>query len=321
MSWSPPTLDAVLRARRAITPHLPTTPVLDFESIDAILGSRASLKCEHLLPTGAFKVRGGVHLLAGLPEDERRRGVLAVSTGNHAQSIAYAARLHQTRAVIFMPANANPVKLAATRAYGAEVIQAGEDFDAARAAAEEHARLNALRYIHSTNEPALVEGVATAALEFFETEPALDVLFVPLGGGSGAIGAGSVARAISPQTKVIAVQSAGAPAVYRSWKEGRRVTTDGVDTIAEGLATRSPFELTLALLPQVVDEVMLVDDSELIAAVRVLIHHARQVVEPSGAAGLAAALQRRAEFAGRHIGVMLTGANISPDLLLRILTA
>ncbi len=313
-----PTLADVFRARAAIAPHLRRTPELEPIALGEALGCRAVLKCEHLNPTGAFKVRGGVNLMASLSPEERARGVLAASTGNHAQSVAFAARIFGAPATIFMPEGANPLKIAATRALGAEVVQTGHDFDAAREACEARAAQERRRYIHSI-EPLLITGVATASLELIEAAPDLDVLFLPLGGGSGAIGAGVVARAVNPSIRVIGVQSEGAPAVYRSWKEGRRVTTDRIDTFAEGLATREPFALTLALLPRFVDEIMLVSDAELAAAIRLLIETTRQVAEGAGAAAVAAARKRRADIEGKTVGLMLSGGNITTEQLRRIL--
>ena len=220
------------------------------------------LKCENLNPTGAFKVRGGINLLAAMEPRARARGVIAASTGNHGQSVAYAARVFGSRATVFMPEGANPFKVAATVSLGADVVQTGRDFDAARLAAEEHAARHHLRYIHSSNEPLLVAGVATAALELLEAAPDLDTIIVPVGGGSGVLGAGVVARAINPAIRVVGVQAEGAPAVYRSWREGRRIVTDTVNTFAEGLATREPFEMPLALLPRLVDEIVLVSDDK-----------------------------------------------------------
>ena len=254
MNWPTPTLADVFKARRAISPYLSRTPVLEPAGLAAALGCRAVLKCENLNPTGAFKVRGGVNLLASLEPEGRARGVVAASTGNHGQSIAYAARLFGTPATIFMPEAANPLKAAATVAMGAEVIRTGRDFDAARLSAEDHAERHGLRYIHSSNEPLLVAGVGTAALELLEAVPEIDVIFVPVGGGSGVLGAGVVARAVNPAIRVVGVQAEGAPAVYRSWREGRRVVTESVTTFAEGLATREPFEMPLALFPSLVDE-------------------------------------------------------------------
>jgi threonine dehydratase len=319
MQWPVPTLADVLKARRAIAPYLRRTPVLEPAGLAQALGCRAVLKCENLNPTGAFKVRGGVNLVASLDPEVRARGVVAVSTGNHGQSIAYAARLFRTPATIFMPEAANSLKVAATAALGAEIIQTGRDFDDARLAAEEHAARHELRYVHSSNEPMLVAGVGTAALELLEDVPDLDVIFVPVGAGSGVLGAGTVARAVNPAIRVIGVQAEGAPAVYRSWREGRRVVTESVSTFAEGLATREPFAMPLALFPRFVDDMMLVGDDALAAAVRLLIETARQVAEGAGAAAVAAAMARRDELAGKTVGLILSGGNITMDQLRRIL--
>jgi threonine dehydratase len=319
MNWPTPTLTDVFKARRAIAPYLPRTPVLEPAGLASALGCRAVIKCENLNPTGAFKVRGGVNLLASLGPEARARGVVAASTGNHGQSIAYAARLFGTRATIFMPEAANPLKVAATVAMGAEVIQTGRDFDAARLAAEDHAARHDRRYIHSSNEPMLVAGVGTAALELLEDVPELDLIFVPVGGGSGVLGAGVVARAVNPAIRVVGVQAEGAPAVYRSWREGRRVVTETVTTFAEGLATREPFEMPLALFPALVDEMMLVDDDQIAAAIRLIVETARLIAEGAGAASVAAATIRRDELAGKTVGLIISGGNITTEQLGRIL--
>jgi threonine dehydratase len=319
MNWSPPTLADVFRAKQAIAPYLRPTPTLERPALDVALGCRAYLKCENLNPTGAFKVRGGINLLSTLDPEQRSKGVLAASTGNHAQSVAYAARLFGVRAVIYMPETANPLKVAATRALGAEVVLAGRDFDDARRIAEARARHEGLRYVHSADEPLLISGVATCALELFEVAPALDVVFVPVGGGSGVLGAAVVARALNPKTRVIGVQAEGAPAVYRSWKTGQRVVTDRITTFAEGLATREPFDLPLQLLPMLVDEIMLVSDVELEAAIRLLLETVQQVAEGAGAAAVAAAFQRRSEFPGQSVGMILSGGNLEIATLRRIL--
>jgi threonine dehydratase len=319
LGWSVPTLADVFRARRAIAPYLRATPVIERTALSTALGCRAVLKCENLNPTGAFKVRGGVNLLASLEPDERARGVVAASTGNHGQSVAYAARLFGTRATIFMPEAANPLKVTATQDLGAEVRQIGADFDAARLAAEEHAARLGLRYVHSANEPLLVAGVGTATLELLEIVPDLDVLYVPVGGGSGVLGAGTVARAVNPAIRVVGVQAEGAPSVYHSWREGRRVVTSKVATFAEGLATREPFAMTLALLPHLVDEIVLVSDDELAMAIRLLMETTRQIAEGAGAAAVAASLAARSNVIGKNVGLMLSGGNITDDQLRRIM--
>jgi threonine dehydratase len=319
VEWPTITLADVLRARRAIAPHLRRTPVIEPPELAEALGFPAVLKCENLNPTGAFKVRGGINLVSTLSPEQRARGVLAVSTGNHAQSVAYAARIFGAKVTIFMPERANPLKVARTRALGADVIQAGHDFDAAREACEEHAARSGARYVHSADEPLLIAGVGTYALELLEDAPDLNTIFVPIGAGSGVLGTAIVARAVDPAIKVIGVQAEGAPAVYRSWKEGRRVETETIATFAEGLATRRPFDLPLTLLPRLVDEIMVVSDAELEASMRLLARAARQIVEGAGAAALAAAVKRRDALTGQRVGLVLSGGNVPFDQLLRIL--
>ncbi len=177
------------------------------------------------------------------------------------------------------------------------------------------------RYIHSANEPLLIAGVATHALELLEVAPDLDVIFVPVGGGSGVLGTAIVARAVNPAIRVIGVQAEGAPAVYRTWREGRYIETDRAATFAEGLATRQPFELPMQLLPKLVDEMVLVSDEAIEAAIRLLVATTRQIAEGAGAAALAAAWQRREELAGRRVGVILSGGNLPVEELVRILNA
>jgi threonine dehydratase len=320
MRWPLLTLSDVLTARATIAPYMRPTPTLDAAELAEELGcGRAFVKCENLAPTGAFKVRGGINLIAQLSPEERSRGVLATSTGNHAQSVAYAARLFGVRAVIYMPEKANPLKVSATRRLGAEVVQSGSDFDACRAAARNSAEHSGLHFIHSTDEPMLIAGVATATLELLEAAPDLEFLFVPVGGGSGVLGAATVARSINPAIRVIGVQAAGAPAVYESWKHGKRVEFPSISTFAEGLATRQPFDLPLEWLPQLVHDMRLVSDAQLVAAIHLLLKTTRLVAEGAGAAGIAAAMNARDEIAGKRVGLMLSGGNLPLEELRRIL--
>jgi threonine dehydratase len=319
MVWTAPTLADVLKARLALAPFLAPTPVVNPPALASALGCRAVLKCENLNPTGAFKVRGGINLLAAMEPEARKRGVIAASTGNHGQSVAYAARIFDSQATIFMPEDANPLKVAATASLGASVVQTGRDYDDARLAAEEHAVLYNLRYIHSSNEPLLVSGVGTVALELLGVVPDLEIIVVPVGAGSGVLGAGVVARAVNPAIRVVGVQAAGAPAVYRSWRDGQRIVTDHVNTFAEGLATREPFEMPLALMPQLVDEMLLVSDDQLAVAIRLIFETTHQVAEGAGAAAVAAVMTHRDEFAGKRVGLILSGGNITTEQFRRIL--
>jgi threonine dehydratase len=319
VKWRVPTLLDVLAAKRRLAAHLHPTPFYPYPALSELAGTEIFVKHENHLPTGAFKVRGGVNLASQLSEDERRRGVISASTGNHGQSIAYAASLYGVRATICAPEGANPVKLASIRALGAELVIHGRDFDEARVHAEQLAGENGYRYIHSGNEPLLIAGVATASLEMLEERPDLDAVIVPVGGGSGAAGACIAAKSIRPEIEVIGVQSEAAPAAYRSWRS-RDLLEDRMATRAEGLATRVAFELPQRILWKHLDEFVLVTEDELDRAVVQMIEGTRNLVEPAGAAPLAAALRLRDRLGGKRVALVQSGGNISPDQLRGILS-
>ena len=274
------------------------------------------MKHDNLLPTGAFKVRGGVNLMARLDDATRARGVIAASTGNHGQSVAFAARLFGVSAIVCAPQGANPVKVEGMRDLGAEVVLVGHDFDDAREHCERLAAEHGYRYIHSGNEPDLIAGVATHTLELLEERPDVEVILVPVGGGSGAAGACIAAKSIRPDIEVIAVQSAAAPTAHDSWQAGKLVERPNT-TVAEGLATRTAFDLPQRILRELLDDFVLVVDDKLLAATALMIEKTRTLVEPAGAAPLAAALSPaiRARIAGRRVALICSGANISPAQL------
>jgi threonine dehydratase len=314
VDWPTITLADVLEARRRIKPHLRATPLYPYPGLDALLAAEVWVKHENHQPVGAFKVRGGVNLVSQLSEDERSRGLIAASTGNHGQSVAYAARLHGVTARICVPEAANPVKLDAMRALGAELIVHGKDFDAAREECERLAEEHGYRYVHSGNEPLLIAGVGTGTLEILEDRPDVDAIIVPIGGGSGAAGACVVAKAIRPEIEVLGVQSEAAPAAFRSW-QGRALLEAENTTFAEGLATRVPFELPQQILWEHLDDFVLVSEDEIRRANRLMIEHTRNLVEPAGAAPLAAALKLRDRLRGKRVALVLSGGNISPAQL------
>ncbi|HYB85419.1 MAG TPA: threonine/serine dehydratase [Streptosporangiaceae bacterium] len=309
-----PDLADVLAARQRIAPYLRPTPLYRYPALDAMAGARLWVKHENHQPIGAFKVRGGVNLVSQLTGDERRRGVIAASTGNHGQSVAYAAAAFGVRAVICVPERANPVKVESMRALGAEVVMHGRDFDEAREHCEKLAAEHRYRYIHSGNEPALIAGVATYTLEMLETRPDIEAIVVPVGGGSGAAGACVVAGAVRPSIEVIGVQSEAAPAAFRSWR-ARALVGDTMGTFAEGLATRTAFELPQRILQELLDDFVLVSEEALKTATRVMIEKTRNLVEPAGAAALAAVLAAPSRFAGRQVAIVCSGGNISPAQL------
>ncbi len=309
-----PDLADVFAARLRIAPYLAPTPLYRYPALDAVAGTGVWVKHENHQPVGAFKVRGGVNLVSQLTPDERHRGVVTASTGNHGQSIAYAAEIFGVRAVVCMPEQANPVKIESMRALGAEVVFHGRDFDEAREYCEKLAAKHQYRYIHSGNEPALIAGVATYTLEILQSQPEIEVIVVPVGGGSGAAGACVVTKAVRESVEVIGVQAEAAPAAYRSWR-AHALVEDVTSTFAEGLATRTAFELPQRILWGLLDDFVLVSEDALKAATRVMIEKTRNLVEPAGAAALAAVLGTPERFAGRRVAVVCSGGNISPAQL------
>jgi threonine dehydratase len=305
-----PTMTDVLRARGVLARHLTPTPMWSYPALNATTGATTFVKHEHTQPTGAFKVRGGITLLDSMTPDERAAGVLGYSTGNHAQSLAYAAALFAAPCTIVMPEQPNPVKAAAVRGYGATLVEYGAAFDESREHAEELAKRNGARLVSSGDEPELIAGVATAYWEIFERQPELDAVFVPIGGGSGAAGACLVAAAVAPTCRVIGVQSARSPAAHDSWAAGELVRRPN-QTVAEGLSTGSGFELPQRLLRESLSEFLLVSDDEIRQAQRLLLRQAHTVVEGAGAAALAGLLSVREQFAGRRVAVMCSGGNVS----------
>lgn len=308
-----PTLEDVYLARDIVARYLKPTPLLRPAALSERLGFDVVVKCENLQPTGAFKVRGGLNLLDGFSPERRARGVVTASTGNHGQSIAYAGREFGVRARIFVPEGANPGKVAAMRRLGGEVVFAGRDFADSCVAAEEAAARDGAYLVHPANEPRLIAGVATYVLEILEAVPDLDVLFVPVGGGSGACGAVVAGKGTNPALRVVAVQSLGAPATYESWRRRELLTLDQMDTFAEGIATRVAFELPSQILWDGLDDFRLVSDSELRRAILTLLETTGQLAEGAGAAALAAAYAQRASLAGQKVGVVITGGNLTLD--------
>jgi threonine dehydratase len=309
-----PGLADVLAARNRIAPYLRPTPLYRYPALDELTGARLRVKHENHQPVGAFKVRGGVNLISQLSDSERASGVITASTGNHGQSIAFAADLFGVRAIVCMPERSNPVKVESMRALGADVVFVGRDFDDAREYCEKRAAEHGHRYVHSANEPLLIAGVATYSLEILADLPDTEVIVVPIGGGSGAAGACIVAKAVRPSIEVIGVQSAAAPAAFRSW-QARSLLTAGMSTMAEGLATRTAFDLPQRIMWQLLDDFVLVSDDALRDATRTMIAKTRNLVEPAGAAALAAVLAAPERFAGRTVVVICSGGNISPAQL------
>ena len=314
------TLQGIIAARRVVTQYLKPTPLVHYPELSERLGFQAYIKHENHHPTGSFKVRGGINFMHHLPHAQREKGVLTATRGNHGQSIAYAAQQFGVKATVVVPHGNNPEKNGAMRAYGAELIEHGSDFDEALALCETLQAERELYYVHPCMEPALFHGVGTYSLEIFESLPDVDAIIVPIGGGSGSCGAITVSKAINPDVKVIGVQAENAPAIYRSWKAGQRVETDSCDTIADGLATRAPFSLPLSIINKGIHDIVLLSEAELEEGIRLALRWTHNLAEGAGASPIAAAHKLTDTLAGKRVVMVMSGANLDTKTLKKMLT-
>ena len=305
-----PTLRDVYRARATISPYFPRTPLTYSSGLSAALNAEVYLKHEEHLPLGAFKARGGINLLANMSAEERSRGVITASSGNHGQSVASACRQFGARALIGLPVDANPNKVASMEALGAELIFHGANFDEARRYCEQLAAEEGYRYVHPVNEPDLVAGVATASLEIIEDLPDVEVMLLPIGGGSGVSGACIVARALNPDIRVVAVQSEAAPAAYLSWEQGQLVQAP-MQTWVEGTATAEGYELPQQIMRHRLHDFVLVSEDDVRRAVAMLIEKAHTLAEGAGATALAGAVRYADLIRGKKVSITISGSNIT----------
>ncbi len=312
-----PTLHDIIAARQHVYRYIKPTPLYYYSGLSGLVGTDIWVKHENHQPIGAFKVRGGINLAAGLTAEERKAGLFTASTGNHGQSIAFAGKVTGTKATIAVPEGANPGKVAAMRGLGAEVVFHGSDFDTAREWIAGEAEAHHGKFIGPTDE-VLICGVGTYALEILEDLPDVDTIIVPVGAGSGVCGTSIVAKSINPKIEVIAAQSAQAPAMQRSWKSGELVTAE-MNSFAEGVATRVPFANTQRIMRKYLDDFVLVDDADIKKAVVLLLEHTRNLAEGAGAISLAAALQMKDRLAGKKVALVLSGGNLSLEKLRSIL--
>ena len=309
----------VLAALPRVHALLRSTPLFEWPGLTSLLGFPFHLKHENHQPVGAFKVRGGINFVSALHDDQRRAGIIGVSTGNHGQSLAYAGRHFGVPCTIVVPEKANPDKCLAMRNLGAELIEHGRDFDEVKQYVEQLVEMRGGRYVHSANEPLLIAGVGTMAWEIFEQLPDPDVILVPIGLGSGVCGTCIVAKQRYPRAKVIGVQSEVAPAVAESWRTDAMVTTETAHTWAEGFATRAPAEMTLEIMRALMDDVILVGEDELRVAAYWILKHTHNLAEGAGAGALAAAFKARGRFAGQRVVGILSGGNLNLAELPRVL--
>ena len=318
----PITLDDIAAARDRIRPYVPVSPLRQYPVLDADVGTgiRVSLKHENLNPTGAFKVRNAFSLMTALSDDERRRGVVAATRGNHGLGLAYAGKTFGIPVTICVPFGNNPEKNAAIRALGARLIEEGEDYDESLAVSQQIVRDEGAYIAHSTNNAHIIAGAGTLTLEIADQEPNLDALVIAVGGGSQAVGAMTVMRALRPNVRVYAVQAAGASATHDGWHaRAPRVTTTPATTFADGLATRSTYEMTFAALCEGLTDFITVTDAQIADALRLLLRTTHTLVEGAGATGLAGMLALKERLAGQRVGVVVSGGNIDDETLRRVM--
>jgi len=313
----PPTLQDIYAARPHVYRYLKPTALHHYATLSALIGAEIYIKHENHHPVGAFKVRGGLNLAAHLTSEQRKGGLYTASTGNHGQSIAFAARAYEIQATIAVPEGANPGKVAAMRGLGATVIFHGADFDTARewitGIAEEKGGI----FVSPTDEK-LIQGVGTYALEILEELPDVETIIVPVGAGSGVCGTSIVAKNINAKIEVIGAQSAQAPAMKLSWESGELIAGK-METFAEGVATRVPFENTQRIMRKYLDDFILVDDETIKQAIVLLLEHTHNLAEGAGAISLAAAIQLKDRLAGKKVVLIMSGGNLAVEKLKSIL--
>lgn len=318
----PISIDDARAARERISPHIAPTPLRQYPQLSAAVPfiSELWVKHENYQPTSSFKIRNGLSFMTAIGADERKRGVVAASTGNHGQGIAYGATLVGSSATICVPAGNNPEKNAAMRALGARVVEEGRDYDEAVGVMLRIAETEGRVVAHSTNDRRIVSGAATMTLEMLEQQPDLDAIVIATGGGSQAVGAITVTRALAPHIEVYGVQAAGASAIHDSWHAHQRLTTQRADTFAEGVATRTTYDLTFPALQSGLAGFVTVTDAEIAESLRTIVSLTHNLVEGAGAMGFAALPKLRDELTGKRVAIIFCGGNIDSGMLKKVLT-
>jgi threonine dehydratase len=304
-------------AAQRLTGQVLDTPFVESRTLSQIVGCQVFLKFENLQYTASFKERGACNKLAQLTPEERARGVIAMSAGNHAQGVAYHAQRLGLRAVIVMPRFTPGVKVERTRGFGAEVVLHGDTLEASRTHARELAEREGLVFVHPYDDEAIVAGQGTVALEMLRAVPDLDTLVVAIGGGGLISGMATAAKAIRPDIEIVGVQAERFPAMYNAIKGTH--FPQGASSIAEGIAVGTPGTITQAIIRDKVDDLLLVDEGDIEQAIVMLLEIEKTLVEGAGAAGLAALIKHPARFAGKRVGLVLCGGNIDPMLLASII--
>ena len=303
-------------ARARIAPHIRHTPLLTSRILSEKTGFDVRLKAEMLQRTGAYKIRGALNKIASLTPEERRRGVICSSAGNHAQGVALAARLNQVKAVVVMAKNATPSKIEATKAYGAEVVLHGLIWDEANEKAKEIAKERGLTMIHPFDDPHLVAGQGTLGVEIHEDWPDVELVVVPIGGGGLISGVSMALKSLNPKIRIVGVESAGGDKMKQSVAAGERVTLEKVDTIIDGLRVKRVGEYTFEVVRKFVDEIVSLPDAKIFDAVVWTMHHCKLVTEGAAAAPVAALLEGLVKArGGTKVACVLSGGNVNLEQL------
>ena len=307
------------RARETLGSFVRATPFIHSPSLSNLIGVPVHLKAENLQRAGSFKVRGAYVKLSSLTADERQRGVIAASAGNHAQGVALAAQLLGIDATIVMPQGAPITKVGATQAYGARVVLSGDNYDDAFARAREIHAESGATFIHGFDDPLIIAGQGSIGLEILDELPDVATVFVPIGGGGLISGIALALKSRRPDVRVIGVQAAGAPAAYLSKRKHGYASTATVRTIADGIAIKKPGRMTMEFINSLVDEVVLVEEEEIAQSILLLLEHSKLMVEGAGAVGLAALQHRKARAVQGPVCLVLSGGNIDVNVLSRII--
>ncbi|HWQ33821.1 MAG TPA: threo-3-hydroxy-L-aspartate ammonia-lyase [Blastocatellia bacterium] len=309
------TFDDILKAKERLRGAAHRTPVLTSTQFNERAGCEVYFKAENLQRMGAFKFRGAYNKIASLSGEERGRGVIAHSSGNHAQAVALVSKLFGIPAVIVMPEDAPQAKVAATRGYGAEVVLYDRYRDSREAISERLSRERGLTLVPPFDDYLVMAGQGTAALELLEDVPELDFLLVPCSGSGLLAGCAVAAKHLRPSIRIFGVEPEAGNDTWQSFRKGERVEIPVPKTIADGLQVQAPGRLTFPIIQQLVEDILLVSDEELIATLRFILERMKVLVEPSGAAGAAVAFHRKFDFAGKRVGVILSGGNADPGKL------
>jgi threonine dehydratase len=313
------TPEAVEQAARDLAPHLRPTPLQYSRAFTHKAGCHVHLKLESVQPIRAFKVRGALHKLIRLHAEERSKGVITASAGNHGLGVAYAAQVFGVLATVYVPGSANPLKVEAIKRLGARVIQAGENYAAANAEAQAAQAETGQTFVHAYDDPDVIAGQGSIGVELASELEHFDTVIVPVGGGGLISGIAVYLKAVRPEVRIVGVEPAGAAGMRRSLDAGRPVTLERVDTIADGLAASTPGRSCFEIVRRLVDDVLVVEDSELLRAIRLYFEWEHLLAEPAGSAALAALLYRYRPAPGERVVLLLSGANIADEVMIRAL--